>query len=133
MLHLPTLCHPAHCWHAHSAIGIQRPWISFESPLGTVASLSVVAPAVDGGYSSGTVSGGNVGSGSGGGSGIGLKVKQTKLLTSGVGTIPNLPLSPPTSSTKLTMIPHFGVSQKEVAKAAREKESQLSHTCDSPA
>ena len=63
-LHLPTLCHLVHRWHVHNAISIQRPWISIESPSATVAALSAVAPAGDGGHGGGTVSGGNVGGGS---------------------------------------------------------------------
>ena len=33
-LHLLTLCRPARRWHAHGAIGVQRPWISGCSEVG---------------------------------------------------------------------------------------------------
>ncbi len=68
--------------------------------------------------------------------GIGLKVEQTKLLLSNPNSSACLPPSstlPLTPLKQLMMIPHFGASPQEVAEAARDKESQLSRTPESPA
>ena len=121
-LHMPALCLPARCWCAHGAIGVQRPWISCCGEVGKNRE-SV-------GDSSGGGGGGN-GGGGGGSGGIGLEVEETKFLFLKVRAIPYLPLVHRRHQQRRNQ--RFGASQKEVADAAREKESQSSRTRKSPA
>ena len=61
---LPTLCHLAHRWRAHGAIGVQRQWIHCCSNVG-----DNLESAGDDGHGGGTVSSGNGSGVHGGGNG----------------------------------------------------------------